>query len=288
MIDRVLAAAALRRDDHRPLARLLAAVGDGRRRDLHDHRGRSTRWSCPAGRVRSPSWSALAVGDRRRLRPPVPGRGPPVRRARRGRPRRSRSCSTRSASSPRTRSFPVTLPAGQDRAPRRRRAARRGDPRRRSRISSASRWSTSSRWASPAPGGSTPLRLRVAGDPDTYLFGKLYAMNHVRADRWYKLGRTILYGRLEDEAPFQSCAASSSTRTTRSGSCATPACRRRSRCGIVELTPEREYLLVTEFLDGAEEIGDAEVDDRSSTRACRSSASSGTPGSPTATSSRPT
>ena len=29
-------------------------------------------------------------------------------------------------------------------------------------------------------------------------------MSHVRADRWYKLGRTILYGRLEDEAPFQS------------------------------------------------------------------------------------
>ena len=53
-------------------------------------------------------------------------------------------------------------------------------------------------------GGSTPLRLKIAGDPDTYLFGKLYAMSHVRADRWYKLGRTILYGRLEDEAPFQS------------------------------------------------------------------------------------
>ena len=55
-------------------------------------------------------------------------------------------------------------------------------------------------------GGSTPLRIRVAGDPDTYLFGKLYAMSHVRADRWYKLGRTLLYGRLEDEAPFQSVA----------------------------------------------------------------------------------
>ena len=53
-------------------------------------------------------------------------------------------------------------------------------------------------------GGSTPLRLRVAGDPDTYLFGKLYAMNHVRADRLYKMGRTILYGSLEDEAPFES------------------------------------------------------------------------------------
>ena len=44
--------------------------------------------------------------------------------------------------------------------------------------------------------------MRLAGDPDTYVFGKLYAMNHVRSDRWYKTGRTILYGRLEDEAPF--------------------------------------------------------------------------------------
>ena len=61
-----------------------------------------------------------------------------------------------------------------------------------------------------ASGGSTPLRLHIAGapmaaaPPTTYLFGKLYAMSHVRADRWYKLGRTILYGRLEDEAPYKS------------------------------------------------------------------------------------
>ena len=53
-------------------------------------------------------------------------------------------------------------------------------------------------------GGSTPLRMRLAGDPDTFVFGKLYAMNHVRSDRWYKIGRTIMYGRLEDETPFQS------------------------------------------------------------------------------------
>ena len=32
--------------------------------------------------------------------------------------------------------------------------------------------------------------------------------------------------------------------------------------GFVELTPEREYLLVTEFFDGAVELGEAEVDDR--------------------------
>src|SRR3954467_3713474 len=53
-------------------------------------------------------------------------------------------------------------------------------------------------------GGSTPLRITVKGDPDTYVFGKLYAATHVRSDRWYKLGRTLLYGRLEDEQPFHS------------------------------------------------------------------------------------
>ena len=110
-------------------------------------------------------------------------------------------------------------------------------------------------------GGSTPLRLHVAGEPDTYLFGKLYAMNHVRADRWYKLGRTLLYGRLEDEAPFQSVRRlvqyeDYTLRLMRDSGVPTAA-----PAGIVELTPEREYLLVTEFLDGAVEIGDAEIDD---------------------------
>ena len=51
--------------------------------------------------------------------------------------------------------------------------------------------------------GSTPLRLRVGGGPEQFVFAKLYTKGHVRADRWYKLGRTILYGTLEDEAPFQ-------------------------------------------------------------------------------------
>ena len=59
----------------------------------------------------------------------------------------------------------------------------------------------------------------------------------------------------------RACAASSSTRTTQPGCSATPASRRRASYGIVELTPEREYLLVTEFFDGAEEIGEAEIDD---------------------------
>lgn len=110
-------------------------------------------------------------------------------------------------------------------------------------------------------GGSTPIRLTVAGDPDHYLFGKLYAMSHVRADRWYKLGRTILYGRLEDEGPFQSVRRlveyeDYAARVLRDAGVPTAA-----SYGIVELTPEREYLLVTEFFDGAIEIGDAEVTD---------------------------
>jgi hypothetical protein len=50
--------------------------------------------------------------------------------------------------------------------------------------------------------GSTPRRITVAGDPPRVLFGKLYAQSHLRSDRWYKLGRELLYGRLEDEKPF--------------------------------------------------------------------------------------
>ncbi|HUP72930.1 MAG TPA: phosphatase PAP2 family protein [Acidimicrobiales bacterium] len=110
-------------------------------------------------------------------------------------------------------------------------------------------------------GGSTPLRLQIADDPPAYLFGKLYAMSHVRADRWYKLGRTIVYGRLEDEAPFQSVRRlveyeDYTLRLLRDMGIptATPG-------GIVELTPEREYMLVTEFIDGASEMGEAVVDD---------------------------
>src|SRR6266511_6443439 len=47
-------------------------------------------------------------------------------------------------------------------------------------------------------GGSSPLRMRVA-ELDGYLFGKIYSTSHLRADRWYKVGRSIMYGQLEDE-----------------------------------------------------------------------------------------
>ena len=78
-------------------------------------------------------------------------------------------------------------------------------------------------------GGSTPLRLRVAGNPDTFLFGKLYAMNDVRADRWYKLGRTISTETSRTSGRSRRCANSSSTRTTRCALLGDAGCRRRAR-----------------------------------------------------------
>jgi tRNA A-37 threonylcarbamoyl transferase component Bud32/membrane-associated phospholipid phosphatase len=112
-----------------------------------------------------------------------------------------------------------------------------------------------------ASGGSTPLRLRIAGDPDTYVFAKLYAKNHVRADRWYKLGRTILYGSLEDETSFQTVRRfvqyeDYTLRLMQDMNLPVPAAY-----GIVEITPEREYLIVMEFFDRAVEINEADVDD---------------------------
>ena len=52
--------------------------------------------------------------------------------------------------------------------------------------------------------GSTPLRIHVRDESgrESSLFAKLYAVNHLRSDRSYKMSRMILYGRLEDEKPF--------------------------------------------------------------------------------------
>jgi tRNA A-37 threonylcarbamoyl transferase component Bud32 len=111
--------------------------------------------------------------------------------------------------------------------------------------------------------GSTPLRIKVADQAGTarYVFGKLYAKSHLRADRSYKLGRALLYGRLEDEKPFNTV-----RRLVQQEDYALSLMQRAGLpspqpYGVAELTPEREYLIVFEFLDGATEIGQAEVDD---------------------------
>jgi membrane-associated phospholipid phosphatase len=109
--------------------------------------------------------------------------------------------------------------------------------------------------------GSTPLRLTVEGDPDQYVFAKLYTRGHVRADRWYKLWRTILHGSMEDEHPFTSVRQLTQYEDYALRLLRDSGVRTAAPYGIVEITPEREYLLVTEFFAGAVEIGEAEVDD---------------------------
>jgi tRNA A-37 threonylcarbamoyl transferase component Bud32/membrane-associated phospholipid phosphatase len=109
--------------------------------------------------------------------------------------------------------------------------------------------------------GSTPVRLGVrSGDGRrTDLFGKLYAVSHLRSDRWYKLMRTVLYGRLEDEKPFSTVRRlveyeDHMLRLLRDAGLPTP-----RPYGFVEITPEREYVVVMEFLAGSRELGEAPV-----------------------------
>jgi tRNA A-37 threonylcarbamoyl transferase component Bud32/membrane-associated phospholipid phosphatase len=110
--------------------------------------------------------------------------------------------------------------------------------------------------------GSTPLRITLKGDPGTVLFGKLYARSHMRSDRWYKLGRELLYGRLEDEKPFNTVRRLVQQEDYALHKLHLAGLPSPRPYGFVELTPDREYLLVTEFFDGAAELGEAEVDER--------------------------
>jgi membrane-associated phospholipid phosphatase/tRNA A-37 threonylcarbamoyl transferase component Bud32 len=109
--------------------------------------------------------------------------------------------------------------------------------------------------------GSTPLRVCAKGDPNSYLFAKLYAGSHLRADRWYKLGRTLLYGRLEDEKPFNTVRRLVQQEDYALRLMHGAGVRSPEPFGIVEITPEREYLVVAEFFDDAVEVGEAEVDE---------------------------
>jgi hypothetical protein len=109
--------------------------------------------------------------------------------------------------------------------------------------------------------GSTPCRLRLDDGPPTAVFAKLYATSHLRSDRWYKLLRVLLYGRLEDEAPFASVRRlveheDYMLRLLRDEGVRVP-----EPLGVVEVEAGREYLLVTELVPDAVEIGEADVDD---------------------------
>lgn len=115
-----------------------------------------------------------------------------------------------------------------------------------------------------ASAGSTPLRIRTGDGPA--LFGKLYAVSHLRSDRSYKLARMVLYGRLEDEKPFATVRRlveyeDHMLRLLRDNRLPVP-----GPLGFVEITPEREYVIVMDFVEearvlGAAPVGEQEVDE---------------------------
>ena len=108
-------------------------------------------------------------------------------------------------------------------------------------------------------GGSTPLLMTTADG--TRIFGKILATSHVRSDRWYRIGRTILYGRLEDETSFSSVRRLIAYEDYALRLLDDDGFTVAHSYGVVELTPNREYLLATQFFEGAETLGHAEVTD---------------------------
>ena len=113
-----------------------------------------------------------------------------------------------------------------------------------------------------ASAGSTPLRLTTDGrGAPGHLFGKLYASTHMWSDRWYKLGRTVRYGRLEDEHPFSTVRRLVEYEDHMLRVMGAAGLRTPRPYGIVEITPDREYLIVTEFLGGATHVTDCDVND---------------------------
>jgi hypothetical protein len=108
-------------------------------------------------------------------------------------------------------------------------------------------------------GGSSPLRMTL--QDGSRVFGKIYSTSHERADRWYRFGRTILYGQLEDETPVGSVRRLAAYEDYALRLLADHQVRVARTYGVVELTPNQEYLLVTEFFENARNLGDAEIDD---------------------------
>ena len=123
-------------------------------------------------------------------------------------------------------------------------------------------------------GGSSPLRMTLADG--TRVFGKIYSTSHVRADRWYRIGRTILYGQLEDETPIGSVRRLVILEDFALRFLRDSGIRVATTYGIVELTPNQEYMLVTEFFEGSKNLGDSQIDDVSIDEGCSSSVRCGT------------
>lgn len=93
------------------------------------------------------------------------------------------------------------------------------------------------------------------------MFGKLYATNHLRADPWYKIGRTIRYGALEDERSLNSVRHMAEYEDYMLRYLRDEGVPSAGPAGFVEFTPEREYLLVSGLVDDAVELLEADATD---------------------------
>jgi len=108
-------------------------------------------------------------------------------------------------------------------------------------------------------GGSSPLRMTL--QDGGRVFGKIYSTEHERADRWYRFGRTILYGQLEDETPMGSVRRLATYEDYALRLLDDYGVRVARTYGVVELTPNREYMLVTQLFENAKNLGDSEIDE---------------------------
>jgi hypothetical protein len=108
-------------------------------------------------------------------------------------------------------------------------------------------------------GGSTPLLMTL--NDGSRVFGKIIATSHVRADRSYRIVRTIMYGRLEDETSFSSVRQLIGQEDYALRLLDDDGFNVAHTYGIVELTPNQEYLLAEQFFDNADTLGHAMVDD---------------------------
>jgi hypothetical protein len=107
-------------------------------------------------------------------------------------------------------------------------------------------------------GGSTPVRLLVDSDPPVYVFGKLFTQQHLVSDRMYKLVRSLLYGRLEDESPYGTVRALAQSEDYHLRVLRDAGAPVLDTYGVVEVLAEREYLLVTMYANDSVELTEVE------------------------------
>src|SRR5215204_1794093 len=79
--------------------------------------------------------------------------------------------------------------------------------------------------------GSTPLRIKVKGDPPTILFGKLYAQSHLRSDAGTSWAGSCCMAGWRTRSRSTPSAGWSSRRTTPCTSCTPPGCPAQPRSG---------------------------------------------------------